>query len=104
MKKSARFVMIPVLISLFSLPDLNAQEESSMGNNYSRKAILSVLAEVADYQLKTPLTHTGADWTNGALYAGMVEWAGIAGEDKYYNWLKEMGEKNGWTYNHRDDP
>jgi len=96
--------MIPVLISLFSLPDLNAQEESSMGNNFSRKAILSVLAEVADYQLKTPLTHTGADWTNGALYAGMVEWAGIAGEDKYYNWLKEMGEKNGWTYNHRDDP
>jgi unsaturated rhamnogalacturonyl hydrolase len=96
--------MIPVIISLFLLPSVNAQKKSSPGNSLSRKAIVSVLARVADYQVVTPLTHTGADWTNGALYAGMVEWAGIAGDDKYYNWLKEMGGKNGWTYNHRDEP
>jgi unsaturated rhamnogalacturonyl hydrolase len=46
------------------------------------------LKAVADWQIRTPLTHDLADWTNGALYAGMVEWAGIAGDNSYYEWLK----------------
>jgi unsaturated rhamnogalacturonyl hydrolase len=33
----------------------------------------------------------------------MAEWAKIAGDDSYYSWLKETGEKNNWTYNHRLD-
>ena len=78
--------------------------KSSQDDALSTKAIKSVLKKVADYQVHTPLTHSGADWTNGALYAGMVEWAKIAGNEKYYNWLKEMGDKNNWTYEHREDP
>jgi rhamnogalacturonyl hydrolase YesR len=66
--------------------------------------IRTVLKKVADFQIRTPLIHPGADWTNAALYAGMVEWASIAGDEKYYDWLKETGTKNGWTYNHREDP
>ena len=40
-----------------------------------------------------------------ALYAGMVEWAGIAGDDTYYEWLKEISQKNshGHYYVH-DNP
>ena len=68
------------------------------------EAIKTVLTRVAEYQLRTPLLHEGADWTNAALYAGMAEWASIAGTDRYYDWLKDIGDKNGWTYNHRDDP
>jgi unsaturated rhamnogalacturonyl hydrolase len=66
--------------------------------------IKTVLKAVADWQIKTPLTHDPADWTNGALYAGMVEWAGIAGNDSYYEWLKGISEKNGWSYMVRKNP
>ena len=77
---------------------------SAQSAEFTQSSVLSLLKQVADYQVQTPLTHTGADWTNGALYAGMVEWAIIAGDDKYFNWLKEIGGKNNWTYNQRQDP
>jgi rhamnogalacturonyl hydrolase YesR len=66
--------------------------------------IKAVLKAVADWQLKTPLTHDPADWTNGALYAGMVEWAGIADNNSYYDWLKGLSEKNSWSYMVRKNP
>ncbi len=47
--------------------------------------------------------HT-ADWTNAALYAGMVQWAGIAGDNKYYEWLKARAEENSWSYKEPDEP
>jgi rhamnogalacturonyl hydrolase YesR len=34
----------------------------------------------------------------------MVEWAGIAGDDSYYEWLKNICEKNGWSYMIRKEP
>ena len=77
---------------------------SAQSAEFTQSSVLSLLKQVADYQVQTPLTHTGADWTNGALYAGMAEWAKIAGDDKYFNWLKEIGGKNNWTYNQRQDP
>jgi unsaturated rhamnogalacturonyl hydrolase len=66
--------------------------------------IKTVLKEVADWQVKAPLTHDPADWTNGALYAGMAEWAGISGNDYYFEWLKGISEKNRWSYMVRKNP
>ena len=68
------------------------------------KDVKTILKSVADWQINAPLTHALADWTNGALYAGIVEWAGIAGDKKYYEWLKEIAVKNGWSYNVRKNP
>ena len=68
------------------------------------KDIKVILKSVADWQINTPLTHAPADWTNGALYAGMVEWAGIAGDSRYYDWLKDIAVKNKWSYNVRTNP
>jgi rhamnogalacturonyl hydrolase YesR len=63
-----------------------------------------VLKAVADWQIKTPLTHHTADWTNAALYAGMVQWAGIAGDDTYYEWLKGKAEMNSWADKKPEQP
>lgn len=41
------------------------------------------------------------DWTNGALYVGMVKWAEVAGENTYYNWLKEVSEQQHWKLHNR---
>jgi rhamnogalacturonyl hydrolase YesR len=34
----------------------------------------------------------------------MVEWAGISGDNKYYEWLKGIAEKNSWSYNINKNP
>lgn len=71
--------------------------------------VKSVMEKVADWQIlhynevyswdKTP--HHPLDWTNGALYVGMVKWAAMANDDKYYNWLKEIGDTYEWKLYHR---
>ena len=73
------------------------QNSSSFSSDINKSDIKTVLKTVADWQIILLLTHDPADWTNGALYAGMVQWAAIAGDDKYYEWLKGISEKNGWT-------
>ncbi len=41
-------------------------------------------------------------WHNGALYAGMNEWCGIADDpSKYTDWLKMIGTRNGWNLHSR---
>lgn len=74
------------------------QVKSVFKNDLTKTDVRTVLKAIADWQIKTPLTHNLADWTNGALYAGMVEWAGIADDESYYEWLKEISEKNNWSY------
>jgi unsaturated rhamnogalacturonyl hydrolase len=34
----------------------------------------------------------------------MVEWAGIAGDKKYYEWLKDISGKTNWTYKPSNNP
>jgi len=41
------------------------------------------------------------DWHNGALYAGMNQWRQIAGDPKYTNWLKMIGQRNDWKLHKR---
>jgi rhamnogalacturonyl hydrolase YesR len=45
--------------------------------------------------------HHPLDWTNGALYVGIVKWAAMAENDNYYEWLKEIGEANEWKLHRR---
>lgn len=41
------------------------------------------------------------DWTNGALYRGLVEWAEFSGEQRYYDFLYEMGTRYDWGLRNR---
>jgi rhamnogalacturonyl hydrolase YesR len=66
--------------------------------------VKNIMKKVADWQIEHfrdrysgyDEPHHPLDWTNGALYVGMVKWAAIAESDKYYNWLKDIGEKYEW--------
>jgi unsaturated rhamnogalacturonyl hydrolase len=100
MKTSKSILAIILLIcssSVFS-------QEQIFKSDINKTDIKAVLKAVADWQLKTPLTHDPADWTNGALFAGMVEWAAIAGNNSYYEWLRGISEKNGWSRAVRKNP
>ena len=83
--KTTKFLFTALLISYSAL--IYSQDQA-FNTDINKTDIKTVLKAVADWQINTPLTHKPADWTNGALYAGMVEWAGIAGDDKYYNGLR----------------
>jgi len=63
---------------------------------------------VADWQIEHfgddingKKSHHIADWTNGALYVGMCKWADIAGDERYYDWLKLIGEQQQWRLHER---
>ena len=77
---------------------------ASFKSDINKSDIKTVLKAVADWQIRTPLAHDLADWTNGALYSGMVEWAGISEDNSYYEWLKDISEKNVWSYMVRKNP
>lgn len=77
---------------------------SSQSVNINKSEVHATLKKVADWQINTPLKYPTADWTNGALFAGMAEWAKVAGEETYFGWLKELGEKQQWTYNQTGQP
>ncbi len=77
--------------------------------------VKQVMQKVADWQIEhyrdlfsgRTKPHHPLDWTNGALYVGIVKWAAMADDEKYYHWLKAIGEEHEWklhkrTY-HADD-
>ena len=50
---------------------------------FSKKEVKEKMKQVADWQISNPNTaheHHDLDWTNGALYVGMVDWAKLAEE------------------------
>ena len=96
---------LAVFLVIISIPAFSQEKIPSVYKNDLNTAdIKHCLKAVADWQLRTPLSHNTADWTNAALYAGMVEWAAIAGNDSYYEWLKEMGNRNKWDYYIQKNP
>jgi len=93
-----------LLLTIFSLARATKNDAVQFDPHINSASVRTVLKAVAGWQMKTPLVHDPADWTNGALFAGMVEWASVSGDDSCYKWLKEKGEKLKWDYNHREDP
>lgn len=81
----------------------------SQAQEIKPKEVIEVMEEVADWQIEHyeglysghSKPHHPLDWTNGALYVGMVKWAAMAEDDTYYEWLKEIGEKHDWQLHHR---
>jgi unsaturated rhamnogalacturonyl hydrolase len=92
-----------VILGVFAFSNVTAAQE------IEPQEVKEIMEKVADWQIehfhdlysgyKNP--HHPLDWTNGALYVGMVKWAAMADDDKYYNWLKEIGEKHEWKLHYR---
>lgn len=68
----------------------------------SRQEIRATMRRVADWQIvHQPQVRWGAtNWTNGALYVGMLDWGALAeAEEKdraYTLWVEGIGEGCGW--------
>lgn len=87
------FIIICLFFTSYNLP---AQEVNPQD-------VKKIMRKVADWQIEhfrdsysREKPHHPLDWTNGALYVGMVKWAAMADDEKYYNWLEEIGETHDW--------
>ena len=97
-----------ILVSLFLVSLLHGQDINPI-------EVKTVMKKVADWQIEHirdtysnyQEPHHMLDWTNGALYVGMVKWAAMAKNEKYYEWLKSIGSEHEWKLhdrkNHEDD-
>ncbi|MFY0606467.1 MAG: glycoside hydrolase family 88 protein [Cyclobacteriaceae bacterium] len=69
----------------------------------TQEEIKKDMQRVADWQIfhfrddygKGP-NHISAGWVRGAFYVGLAKWAEMADSDKYYNWMKNIGEEEEW--------
>ena len=72
-----------------------------------RSAILSAMERVADWQMANPGTHKTTDWTQGALYAGIMALDTISGSPRFREAMVRVGETNRWRLGprpyHADD-
>jgi unsaturated rhamnogalacturonyl hydrolase len=97
------------LTILFAFLALMLTFNNSQAQEIKPAEVKQVMKQVADWQIEhvndlysgRNKTHHQLDWTKGALYVGMVKWASMADDDKYYNWLKKIGEDNEWKLHRR---
>ncbi|MDR1707186.1 glycoside hydrolase family 88/105 protein [Dysgonomonas sp.] len=61
--------------------------------------IIKVCNAVADWQIanQPSVKHNPLDWTNGALYKGMVQWGKTSSNNKYLEFVKNIGETHRWN-------
>lgn len=107
-KYKSIFLSVTLLFSLFACA--NTTEKSVNTDD-----IALTMQKVADWQIahfrdtysnkKAP--HHIRDWTNGALYVGMLKWASMSGDPRYQEWLKSISERGQWEFHwrpyHADD-
>lgn len=88
---------IIVLLYVLSAISINAQAGKK---DKAKEADREIADRVATWQIThfTQVKHNNLDWTNGALYRGMIEWAEYTGEQKYFDFLMDIGRKNNWGF------
>lgn len=107
MKKSP-LVSAGILIALAGSISAPLQSEEIP----SQDSVTSIMQRVADWQIEhiddTSYTirvgkdpHHIRDWTHGALWVGMVEWAEMAEDSKYYDFLLDIAERGNWELHDR---
>jgi len=90
-----------VMLGVLSCSSLWAQPISpaDVKQNMQRVADWQIEHFRDAYSRKKP--HHIAHWTNGALYVGMMKWAAMAGDEKYYEWMKSIGKQQEWKLHKR---
>ena len=100
--------LLTLIIFLIGLP--------LIGQKIDPSEVKYIMEKVADWQIENHNNleyraqnkrlsrgkHDVLDWTNGALYVGMSKWASMADSEKYYEWLKGIGEAHDYKLHMRN--
>ena len=96
-----RPILLSSIVLIISTLSLDSQEinPDDVKRDMKRVADWQIEHYRDSYTREKP--HHPLDWTNGALYVGMVKWAAMADDDSYYEWLKSIGEEHEWKLHRR---
>jgi len=70
--------------------------------SFDAATIASNGVKVADWMLAHPKRANHRDWSYGAFYAGLAEFARATGERRYIDAIREEGRTYGWKFEKRD--
>ncbi len=73
-----------------------AQQPVQVPPEAEPETVKALMVKVADWQLANPSRHRTTDWTHGAMFAGFTALAHMADTNKYYDAMREFGERNNW--------
>ena len=85
--------------ALFAIAALIALGGCTSGTSADRE----IIGRVAAWQVEHhgECRHGLADWTNGALYHGLFEWAEYTDDENLFAFLADVGERTGWGLQER---
>lgn len=93
------------MLAAFLLPALQAVSGASA--DWNEKTIRDNLALVAGWQVEHPKKRSPLNWTYGAFYSGMAQYAQAVPEGIGRDFLRKTGEAQGWKilkrHYHADD-
>jgi len=97
MRTNKNFRLLGILCAIVLLIiSYNLKANLLVGGTPTKESVKQEMKRVADWQIDHKFTYPEYDWTAGALYAGMAEWAKIAGNDTYWDYLKGVGVRLNW--------
>lgn len=74
--------------------------DSGTSSALSGKSVLHMMKKVADWQLDSIRNagwrHPERNWTNGALYTGLMAYAKLTSDSSCFHFMKNIGETNDW--------
>jgi unsaturated rhamnogalacturonyl hydrolase len=95
-------VKLAVLLAIMIIFNAcKARNVNSSTTSPSPESVYTIMKKVADWQLdsisRKGWRHPERDWTNGALYAGLLKFAELANRPSYYAFMQEkVGKKFDW--------
>ena len=94
------FTLFAILIISGCTSSRKTTSSARVPQEFTPNSIYQIMKKVADWQIDS-IQHKGwrhpeLDWTNGALYAGLSSFAGIANDSSCNSLMKKVGEKFDW--------
>lgn len=103
MKKDRRWILLLLLAVCYS----GKADAETFSAGFRKDEVKKVMRSVADWQIahQKEVVHKPTDWTNGAMYIGMADWAELAQQTDmdsiYYDFLVRISNRNGWQPGNR---
>lgn len=104
MKKISSFIL-----SVSTAILLSGCQSTTLKEQTPQTEVIAAMEQVADWQIKNWSVRLdwnidgkaaeqwpALNWTNAALYVGMLEFDQVTEDKKYINWVKAIGAKNNW--------
>jgi chondroitin AC lyase len=87
---------LSLLLTGCATKDRSSSRDANLPAACRPVAVLATMERVADWQLANPGKHRTTDWTQGALYAGIMALDTVSPSPRFREAMRRVGEANSW--------